>query len=154
MPRTYKRAGSRNKWTDEQLESAMKAVRKDKMKPHKAATMFGIPSSTLYDHLKGKSRKRFGGHPTVLSHVEEKEIARICEVLQQFGFPLTTDIVGIIIRDFLNDSERPNPFKDSVPGYDWWRGFLRRWPNLAQRKPEHLPKCRAVGARPEVTYIM
>ena len=55
MPRTYKRAGSRNKWTDGQLESAMKAVRKDKMKPHKAATMFGIPSSTLYDPSRGKA---------------------------------------------------------------------------------------------------
>ena len=32
-----------------------------------------IPSSTLYDHIKGKSTKRYGYAPTVLT-AEEKEV--------------------------------------------------------------------------------
>lgn len=140
----------KNKWSDKQLELALEAVNKGELKPHRAALKYGIPSSTLYDHLKGKSQKRYGGRPTVLSVQEEKEIVTICEVLQQFGFPLTKDIVGIIVRDYLKDCERPNPFKDSIPQYDWWRGFFRRWPELSERKPEHLPRVRAQGAKPEV----
>lgn len=141
----------RNKWSDEQLQSAIEAVRNGQMKPHRAAVTYGIPPSTLYDHLKGKSKKRYGGKPTVLSNEEEKEIATVCEVLQQFGYPLTREIVGGIVKEYLLDRERPNPFRNSVPGPDWWRGYLKRWPNLAERKPQHLPKCRAQGARPEVT---
>ena len=34
---------------------------------------YGIQSSTLYDHIKGKSTKRYGCAPTVLT-AEEKEI--------------------------------------------------------------------------------
>ena len=85
----------------------------------------------------------------MLTHAEEKEIATACQVLQQFGFPLTTDIVGVIGRDYVTACGRATPFRDSTPGYDWWYGFLR-WPELSQRKPEHLPKSRAQGACPEV----
>ena len=147
MPRKINR---KNKWSDEQLKAAVEAVNRGDLKPHGAAVKFGVPSSTLYDHLKGKSQKRYGGQPTVLSNTEEKEIVRICEILQEYGFPLTKDIVGGIIRDYLRDCERPNPFRDSVPQYDWWCGFFKWWPELRERKLEHLTKCRAQGARPEV----
>ena len=137
MPRGYKRGDKKNKWTTEQLEAAVAAVKSGQLKPYRAALQFGVPSSTLHDHLTGKSKKRYGGRPTVLSSSEEKEIVRICETLQQVGFPLTRDIVGAIIRDYLTDCGRPNPFRDSIPQNDW------RWPIITERKQEHLPKCRA-----------
>ena len=146
MPRHYKRSSCKNKWTDEQLQAALQAIRSGEMKPYSAAIRFGIPSSTLYDHMHGKSKKRYGGRPTTLTDAEEKEIAIACQVLQQFGFPLTTDIVGVIVSEYLTTCGRKNPFKDSTPGYDWWCGFLRRWPELSQRKPQHLPRHRAEGA--------
>ena len=153
MPRRYKRKECKNKWTDEQLQAALKEVEEGKSKANAAAVKFGIPSSTLYDHLKGKSQKRYGGCPTVLTHAEEKEIMEACQVLQEFGFPLTTDTVGAIVRDYLKANGRKTPFKDATPGYDWWCGFLKRWPRLTQRKPEHLPTCRAQGARHEVRLL-
>ena len=96
MPRKYTRGDRKNKWTDKQLELALDAVKKGEMNTHRAALKFGIPSSTLHDHVKGKSRKRFGGPPMVLTFSEEKEIVRVCETLQEFGFPLTKDIVSMI----------------------------------------------------------
>ena len=153
MPRRHQRSGCRNQWSDEQLQAALEGVRSGKMKAHAAALKFCIPSSTLYDHLKGKSRRRYGGHPTILTCAEEKEIVTSCQVLQEFGYPLTKDIVGIIVRDYITACRRENPFTDSTPGYDWWCGFLRRWPKLTQRKPEHLPRQRAQGACSEVTNI-
>ena len=62
--------------------------------------------------------------------------------------PLTTD-VGVIGHDYVHATQRATTFTNSTPGYDWWCTFLRRWPQLSQRKPEHLSKHRAQGACPE-----
>ena len=93
-------SAAKTKWSDQQLQAALQAVEAGQLKPHRAAVKFGIPPSTLYDHLKGKSTKRYGGLPTILTHAE-KEIATACGVLQQFGYSLTTDIVGVIVRDYV-----------------------------------------------------
>ena len=61
------------------------------------------------------------------------------------GFGLTRKIVGEIIMDYLKTINRPHPFK-VCPGYDWWKGFMRRWPTLTERKPQHLSRKRAEGA--------
>ena len=77
MPTVYKNKGEKNLWSDEQLHTAMKAVSSGELKAHAAAKQYGIPSSTqsstLHDHIKGKSTKRYGCAPTVLT-AEEKEI--------------------------------------------------------------------------------
>ena len=69
-----------------------------------------------------------------------------CQVLQELGYGLTRDIVNDVLRSFL---KRPNPFKDDIPGPDWWDGFLQRWPKLSERKPQHLSTKRATAANPE-----
>ena len=73
MPTVYKNKGEKNLWSDEQLHAAMEAVSSGELKAHAAAKQYGIPSSTLHDHIKGKSTKRHGCAPTVLT-AEEKEI--------------------------------------------------------------------------------
>ena len=73
MPTVYKNKGEKNLWSDEQLHTAMEAVSSGELKAHAAAKQYGIPSSTLYDHIKGQSTKMYGCAPTVLT-AEEKEI--------------------------------------------------------------------------------
>lgn len=150
MPKKYKRSVYKNRWTDEQLSAAMEAAKSKKLSVRAAARMYGIPATTLSDHLRGKSTKRYGGPSTVLTHDEEKEIVIACQSLQKFGFPMTTQIVGKIVHDYISSTKRPHRFSDGTPGPDWWRGFFRRWPSLTQRKPEHMPRNRAQGSRPEV----
>ena len=43
---------------------------------------------------------------------------------------------------------KTTPFQEK-PGYDWWVGFMKRWPRLAERKPQHLPRKRAERANYE-----
>jgi len=74
MPTVYKNKGEKNLWSDEQLHAAMEAVSSGELKAHAAAKQYGIPSSTLHDHIKGKSTKRYGCAPTVLTAEEKKEI--------------------------------------------------------------------------------
>ena len=144
MPRKYNKSGVKNHWDTEKLEKALVAVRGGELNINQAHKHYGIPYTTISDHLKEKSKKHYGGPPTVLTNDEEKEIYRSCQILQQFGFPLNTDTVGIIVKNYLNGMKRSNPFKQSTPGRDWWEGFLRRWPDLVKCKPQHLPKQRAL----------
>ena len=137
-------------WTNRQLEAAMEDVRAGRAGVRGAARKYGIPRSSLHDHLIDKSTKRYGGPPTVLTKEIEKEIATTCTVLQDFGFPLTKELVGVVIRDLLKDTGQQNPFTGGTPGRDWWERFLSRWPLLSLRKPQHLPKARALGATPAV----
>jgi len=67
MPTVYKNKGEKNLWSDEQLHTAMEAVSSGELKAHAAAKQYGIPSSTLHDHIKGKSTRRYGCAPTVLT---------------------------------------------------------------------------------------
>ena len=152
MPRRHQRSGCRNQWSDEQLQAALEAVRSGKMKAHAAALKFCIPSSTLYDHLKGKSQRRYGGHPTILTCAEERlqHLARFCRSLGIL-YRIRTLLASLYccVGLYITACGRENPFRDSTPEYDWWCGFLHRWPKLTQRKPEHLPCQRVQCTCPE-----
>ena len=115
MPRTYIRKGIKNKWSDEQLKAAMAAVSSKQLRPEAAARKFSIPASTLRDHLSGKSKRRYGGRGTILTPDEEKEIERVCQVMQELGFPLTKEFVSVALRDYLAETGRHKKLKDGMP---------------------------------------
>ena len=50
------------------------------------ALKYGIPPTTLHDHLKQKVNKVGAGGPTVLTSSEEQEIALTCVTLADMGF--------------------------------------------------------------------
>ena len=143
----------KNRWTDDQLVAAKEAVGSG-MSIRGAALKYGIPKSTLLDHLKGKSTKRYGGPSTVLTMAEEKEIVASCTVLQELGFPLTKDIVSMAVMEYLKDRGRAHVFKEGTPGYSWWSGFFKRNPKLVERKPEHFPRNRAQASQSIVRIII
>ena len=89
----------------------------------------------------GKSNKRYGGRPTVLSQQEE-EIVITCQVLQM-GFGMTREIVANVIMEYIRDKGLQIPFANDRPGGDWWLRFMRRWPKLSERKPQHSAANRA-----------
>ena len=141
MPRVYKKKGSKNKWTDEQLREGLGKIKTGELSLRAAAVTYHIPKSTLSDHLRGTSSKRYGGGSTVLSMEEEREIVLTCQVLADMGFPLTRGYV----------SQNRCLFGPSgVPGRSWWEGFMARWPSLAERKPQHLARQRAQCSTSEV----
>ena len=115
-----------------------------------AAAKYGVPRSSLHDHLTGKSTKRFGGPQLALPCEIEKEVVESCYALQELGFPMTKEMVGVIIHDYLEETGTPSPFINNTPGRSWWECFLKRWPKLTERKPQHLPKVRALSSTPEV----
>jgi len=137
-------ASKKDKWGTPQLRAALQRVSNKEISLRQAALQYGIPRSTLSDHKTGKSTSRCAGAPTVLSHAEESEIVIGCQVLAEMGFPLDKAYVSAIVGDYLKQQGKPNAFGESgLPGRNWWDGFLRRHPQLAQRKPQHLSRKRA-----------
>lgn len=132
------------------MEAALKAIKTEDMSIRIAAERFQIAKSTLHDHLSGKSERTGAGRPTVLTELEEKVIARTCAVVAQYGFGLDRFIASNLICKYLASEGKESPFKDGVPGKKWWANFLRRWPSLSERKPQHFPKSRAEASTPEV----
>ena len=149
MPRVYKRKGTKNKWM---LLQAVEKVKEKELTLRAAAITYGIPRSTLSEHMRGVRKKRYGGGSTILTRDEEHEIVLTCQILAEMGFPLTKDYVEVVVRDYLSSQEgRSGAFGSTgLPGRSWWEGFLSRWPTLVQRKPQHLPKQRAQCATQEV----
>ena len=141
----------KNQWSTAQLHAAIRRVKTKELSLRQAAVLYGIPRSTLSDHVHGKSTKRYGGPPTALSITEEAEVVVACQVLAELGFPMNSDYVNAALRDYLVKEGKPHPFgKSGAPGRNWWCSFLKRHPELAQRKPQHLTKARAEAANPEV----
>ena len=96
------------KYSRMDLLEAIRVVKEKKMKVSIAATKFGVPQLTLYDHISEKVRIGTGA-PTILTSAEEKKIIASLQVLQEIGFGLTKELAGIVIRDYLHDWPlRPN----------------------------------------------
>ena len=66
------------------------------------------------------------------------------------GYPLTRELAGGIICDYLKDQMIPNPFANDLPGKDWWAGFLSHWKKLGERKPQYLSVKHARAVTPKV----
>ena len=70
-----------------------------------------------FNHIliqRGKAQRVGAGRPTVLTPQK---------VFQQLGYGLNQEMVGEVISSYLVKQKRQTPFKDGVPGRDWWRGF-------------------------------
>ena len=76
-------------WTNDSLQATMDAVTDDGMSLKQASRVFGVPSTSIKDHLYGKTRGRQRGIPPTLNSHEEKKIVNYVFKMQQLGHPLT-----------------------------------------------------------------
>ncbi len=141
---------SATKEREKRVLAAKAAVETRQLSLRVAEERYDVPKSTIHDHVSGKCTKAGAGRPPILTTEEEKSIVRSCQELAESGFGVDRMMVGRVVRDYLQERMRDSPFKDGVPGKKWWQGFLRRWPTLAERKPQHFPTNRAQASTPEV----
>ena len=130
------------------LRAALQEIeKKPSISVRSLAKKYGISATTLQRHVNTNSRIG-AGRPAVLTAAEEKEIVYSCQVLQEMGFGMTRDIVGAVVVDYLSTTGRQN-LSNGQPGYKWWKGFQKRFPQLVDRKAQHLPKHRAIAGNEE-----
>ena len=70
--------------------------------------------------------------------------------MSKIGYGRSTDELKVAVKQILDKDGRPNPFRDNSPGYAWFKGFMRRHPEISVRQAESLPVNRAKGCSPKV----
>ena len=143
---TTRRAATRKNgnWINQQLEKAMDVITDEGMKVRKASRTFGIPVSSLRDHLYGKTIGRKRGAQPILQKNEEKKLVDYLFKMQDLGHPLTPGQLRLKVAQATQTREIP--WSDvGVPGKSWLRSFKLRHPEIAARKSQPLEVARARG---------
>ncbi|XP_050400998.1 uncharacterized protein LOC126817869 [Patella vulgata] len=100
------------------------------MSVRKAAIAYGIPKSTLHDKLKEKT-PLIPIPRTILSPDEENILAEWVINMSKIGYGRTKCELLAKVKSILDKDTRITPFKNNMPGKDWYYGFIRRHPNIS-----------------------
>lgn len=76
-----------------------------------------------------------------LSAKDEIDLVNCIKAPARLGYPCNKeDIIGIVSQ-FVKANKIKTPFKNDIPGSDWYYSFLSRHASLSFKKPEHLQKA-------------
>ncbi|KAE8745692.1 hypothetical protein FOCC_FOCC007576 [Frankliniella occidentalis] len=133
------------KYSENDMEQAVHDVRSKKLSLRKAAEKLGIAPNSLKKRVNGtipiKGMKETRGRPTVITPKEETELADYLRTLAKWGFGLSRSEVMITVSKYCIENNIKTPFKNNVPGKDWFTSFKKRH-NLELKNPETLEKNR------------
>lgn len=133
----------KKKYTNEDVEKAIDAVRRNGMSVNAAAKSFGIPQSTLQDKISGKYAVQAKvGRPSVLMPEEENILVHWVINLAKLGFPVSKDQLISSVSKLVKELNRETPFVGSTPGNKWFNLFLNRHPEISQRVSQALTTAR------------
>ena len=120
----------------------MDKITDEGMKLKVAAKIFGIPSSSLRDHLYGKTTSRQRGTKLTLKAREEKKLVDYVFKMQELGHPLIP--LELRLKVATATQTRETPWSASgLPGTCWLCRFLSRHPEIASRRSQGLEVARA-----------
>ena len=119
---------------------------------NQAARYYGINKGSLHRRVSGQTpiHASVVAVGTVLSSLEEAQIAECIKLFAEWGWGLTAKEVQDLVRDYVVDTCLETPFIGDRPGYDWMAGFLKRNSDIVPRKTEHLSQARAMAENADV----
>ena len=111
-----------------------------------AASTYNVTAMTLHNRVKGVTNVR-GRRPLLSMHTEYSLITLIY-TLAEWGFGLNKHAVLRIVDSYLKNSDQANLFSQDTenargPGDKWYKGFLKRHPDLRSRLAQNMPSDRA-----------
>lgn len=146
MPRVYKRApGARtyNDFSKQKLEEALHKIKTNQMTQREAANKYKISRSTLKRKLKGVQLSTPGGQQAI-DEVTENLMANYVITCSKFGFPFDEFDLRCLLKCHLDrQGVTLQRFKNNMPGHDWFKGFIKRHPDLSERLASNIKKSRA-----------
>lgn len=108
MPRKYI-SGTRTRancfYSPQDLETAVEEVKLKKLTLRSAAEKYGVPYTTLQEHVKRKYSKTYSGQ-TVLSAEEEDRLTKCLTLCGDWGFPMRGRDICNIVHEYLERSGR------------------------------------------------
>lgn len=151
MVRNYQRKTTGPSYVEASLKSALHAVRCGQMTVYKASKEFHVPYSTIYTHWKGVRGvvKKGKGRTTALSSEQEAKLANGIKCLEKWGFGLSRKETLELVGRFVKDNKIKTPFKNSIPGEDWFLAFKKRH-KLSLKLPQCVEFARKKATDPYV----
>ena len=138
-PFTYKN------WNEKTVSLAVKAV-KGGHSQRRVAEEYGIPRSTLGDHIRGRVLPGAkSGNPKYLTDEEEAELYRFLLRCAAVGYPRSRKDMIAIVQKACNSKGR-----DVHVTHGWWEAYRKRHPDLSLRTVSSLTVSRAKASDPEV----
>ena len=125
-------------------ENAVKSVKDGIYSRQKASQVFGVPKTTIIDHVSGRIEltSKPGRKPVIPLEIENAVPQKVVEAANM-GFGITKKQLKLKISRLCKAQRISTPFKRGIPGDDWWRGFKNRHPEMVLRKPEKLGTSRS-----------
>ena len=142
MVRSYERKSERSKWSEADLDQAIKDVKEKKHSLRKAAIVYNIPKSTLERHVNSKvsqpGKAKLGHFVPALDSSFENELLEHAKKMQCMFFGLTTDSLRELAFQLAEANGLNVPFNKSSnkAGKDWLFNFLKRHPELSLLQPD------------------
>lgn len=136
------------KYTEEDLQQAITAVRNGSLSVRKAAEEWGVPASTIQSRIKKGVRPKGEYEATVLqklSPTQEKHLAAWITVQEDLGVPVSHRQ----IRLFADRILQANGSSETV-GNGWLPRFFKHHPEVKTKKVKRVDYKRIEGATTEV----
>ena len=101
--------------------------------------MYGIPRSTLHDHVSGRVTHSKPGPKPYLS-LEEEELANFLLKCARIGYPKTREQVLALVQDIVS-CRRPEVLVTN----GWWERFTKRHPYVTLKSAVPFSYVRAMA---------
>ena len=133
-----------SKWSPEQMQKAITAVRENGVSISAAAKEHNVPRKTLSDKVNEKHPLK-PGRKTALSSEEELALVNYITYMADHAFPLTIPMIKSFASSIAKRSGNNDIFNlETGAGKTWWNEFRKRHSEaLAVRKPDKLDRGRA-----------
>ena len=138
------RSGPCKLWSDESLQKAVAAVEKGEDSIRHAANEYGLPHSTLHDHISGKVQ--YGakpGHDPYLTAEEEEEVINFL-LNAHVGYPHTRKQIMALVQDIVDRKG----IKTTI-SCGWWNRFQKQNPRISLRIAAPLSHVQAMASDKE-----
>lgn len=125
-------------YEEENMLRALHLVRKKRWAVRKAAIICGVPRSSLYDKVTGRSKVGVQqGAPTLFTKEEEKLLADHAKHFEKIGYPLDRKkFLRLATISAIFAGKKPDGSR--VITVAWLQRYLKRWPELKLAKPRML----------------
>ena len=124
------------------LENVLNSITDDGMTFREASKLYRIPTSSIRDHLYGRTTSRQKGIRPVLTPHEEKKIVVYVFKMQDRGHPLS--VAELRLKVATATQTRSTPWSArGVSGKEWLCRFRSRHPEISSRHSQGLEVARA-----------
>ena len=130
----------RGQWSDEALKLAIEAL-DHAHKLNEVCQKYGIPRSSLRDHVKGRTKTRKMGPNTILTQEEKCQFIDYIQMMVLWGHPMTPSQLKSKVAEITQS--RITSFKNGIPRDSWVKYFRDRHPDLVLRVLQGLDYKRA-----------